>query len=258
VKIATFNVNGIAARLPRLLHWLDEAGPDIVCLQEIKCEADRFPRSEIEQLGYQIVLSGQKSFNGVAILSRLPLNDVSIGLPGDDSDEQARWIEADVGDVRILCLYLPNGNPQPGPKFDYKLAWMDRMIARAEALLASERPVVMAGDYNVCPTDVDVFSLAAMQDDALVQPESRARFRRLMAMGWLDALRAAHPDGPVYSYWDYRAGAWAKDQGLRIDHILLSPVAADRLENAGVDRRPRGMEQPSDHTPVWISLSGVV
>jgi exodeoxyribonuclease III len=254
MRIATFNVNGISARLPRLLEWLDESSPDVACLQEIKCEESRFPRLELESRGYGLAISGQKSFNGVAILSRLPMSDVVTGLPGGPDDLQARWIEATCGGVRVVCLYLPNGNPRPGPKFDYKLAWMDRMIDRAARLLEAEQPVILAGDYNVCPKDEDAYSMTAMAEDALVQPESRARFQALRHQGWLDAIRAGQPHGHAYSYWDYRAGAWAKDQGLRIDHLLLSPQAADRFQSAGIDRRPRGRETASDHTPVWTVL----
>lgn len=254
MKIATFNVNGIAARLPRLLQWLDDSQPDVVCLQEIKCETERFPSAELMMHGYHAVVAGQKGFNGVAILARHPVQLLRTGLPGDADDPQARWIEASVDGIHIACLYLPNGNPQPGPKFEYKLAWMERLIAHAQMLIRLECPTVLAGDYNVCPDDEDLFSLKAMADDALVQPESRSAWRRLVAQGWTDAQRAVQPQGRAYSYWDYRAGAWAKDQGLRIDHLLLSPELADRLESVVVDRRPRGLEQASDHTPVIATV----
>jgi exodeoxyribonuclease-3 len=257
LKIASFNVNGIAARLPRLLEWLDETKPDLVGLQEVKCEDTRFPVERFRERGFHVEVHGQKSFNGVAILSRQPVVDVVSGLPGDADDHQARWIEGTVGDLRFVCLYLPNGNPQPGPKFDYKLAWMERLRARAEVLLASEAPVVLAGDFNVCPTDLDVARPDMMADDALCRPESRAAFRRLCAQGWTDALRARHPAAQIYSYWDYQAGAWDKNWGLRIDHILLSPVAADRMRDAGVDREARAREKASDHAPVWVMLDEV-
>jgi len=255
VRIATFNVNGIGARLPRLLEWLEEAQPDVACLQEIKCQDDNFPRLEITAAGYQVETHGQKGFNGVALLSRTPISDISRGLPGDEEDVQARWIEGTVGGVRIACLYLPNGNPQPGPKFDYKLAWMKRLIDRAGILLASEQPLVLAGDYNVCPSDEDVWDVRAMANDALTQPDSRALYRSLLNLGLTDAIRALIPAGRAYTFWDYQAGAWAKDWGLRIDHLLLSPQAADRLVDAGIDRKVRGREKASDHTPVWCALA---
>lgn len=257
MKIATYNVNGINARLPRLTEWLDEQKPDVVCLQELKGDGDRLPVKAIEEAGYGAIWLGQKGFNGVAILARdaEPVEHQR-GLPGDDDDVQSRYIEAEIGDTIIASIYLPNGNPQPGPKFDYKLAWMERLLERAEELFATERPVVLAGDYNVIPTDNDVHSPAAMADDALTQPESRAAFRRLAAMGWTDAIRARFPMGKIWTYWDYQAGAWQRDAGLRIDHLMLSPVAADRLVDAGVDKEYRGREKASDHTPVWIELAG--
>jgi len=258
VKIASFNINGITARLPRLLEWLAEARPDIVGLQEIKIEETRFPRQEIEAAGYQLCVHGQKGFNGVAILARHPIHEISRSLSADsdasDDDIQSRWLEARIGDIHFVCLYLPNGNPVPGPKFDYKLAWMDRLAARARVLLASEAPVILAGDWNVCPTDADVARPEIMADDALVQPQSRSRFRALTASGWTDAIRAANPDATVYSYWDYQGGAWPKNWGLRIDHLLLSPAAADRMRDCGIDSHVRGRERPSDHVPVWVTL----
>ncbi len=252
MKIASFNVNGIRSRLPRLIEWLDEAAPDAVCLQELKCDDDNFPIKEITAAGYGALWHGQKGFNGVAILARgsEPV-ERRRGLPGDPDDTHSRYIEAEVGDVVIGCLYLPNGNPQPGPKFDYKLAWMERLIAHGEELLAEERPVILTGDYNVIPTDEDTFSVQAMAHDALMQPESRAAFRRLLHQGWTDAIRARHPTGRLYTFWDYQAGAWARDAGFRIDHLLLSPQLADRLRDAGVDKAARGKEKSSDHTPVW-------
>lgn len=254
MKIATFNINGIAARLPRLLEWLQSAQPDVVALQEIKCVDDKFPRLEFEALGYHLETHGQKSFNGVALLSRHPIADVVRGLPGDEADEQARYIEGTVQGVRICGLYLPNGNPWPGPKFDYKLNWMRRLLARAEHNLALEMPCVFLGDYNVCPTADDVYNEAAFANDALIQPESRALWRSFRNLGFLDAGRAAVPDGQSYTYWDYQAGAWAKDNGLRIDHIFLSPQAADRYVQCVVDKGARGKERASDHTPVWVEL----
>lgn len=255
MRIATYNVNGIAARLPRLLEWLQGFSPDVVVLQEIKCVDEKFPRLEIESLGYHLETFGQKSFNGVAILAKEKITDVHRGLPGDETDEQSRYIEGTVSGIRIYGLYLPNGNPQPGPKFDYKLKWMDRLIARARQVLETEMPAVMLGDYNVCPTAEDVFDERAMAGDALIQPESRAKWRELLNLGFLDAARALQPTGHAYSFWDYQAGAWQKDHGLRIDHIFLSPQAADRLQNCAVDRKPRGLEKASDHTPVWVELA---
>ncbi len=254
MKVATFNVNGIGARLPRLLEWLDAAQPDVVGLQEIKTEAHRFPVAELETAGYQALISGQKGFNGVAILSRQPASLIRSTLPGDDDDTQARWIEADIAGIRFCNLYLPNGNPQPGPKFDYKLQWMERLRRHAATLLAGEQPIVMAGDWNVCPTDHDAARPDMMADDALVQPQSRAAWRQIMAQGWTEAIRACFPHQPLYTFWDYQAGAWAKNWGLRIDHLLLSPAAADRLITAGIDQQVRAAERASDHVPVWINL----
>lgn len=255
MKIVTFNINGVKARLPRLLEWLEEFSPDVACLQEIKSIDENFPRLEIEALGFNLETHGQKAFNGVAIVSKHPIEDIMRGLPGDDSDEQARYIEATIKGVRIGGLYLPNGNPCPGEKFDYKLRWMDRLITHAQGLLASEQPVVLTGDYNVIPKDEDVYNPAGWVDDALCRPESRARFRTLLNMGYTDALRSVMPSGQAYTFWDYQAGAWPKDNGLRIDHFLLSAQAADRLVDCQVDRRPRGKEKASDHTPVWCELA---
>ena len=257
MKIATFNVNGINARLPRLLEWLEETAPDIVCLQELKADDDRFPESAIRDAGYGVIWHGQKGFNGVAILAKGadPI-ERRRGLPDDPDPSHSRYIEADVNGLIVGAIYLPNGNPQPGPKFDYKLAWFDALAAHAATLLAVEGPVVLAGDYNVIPSDSrdDVFSARAMASDALTQPESRAAFRKLLYQGWTDAIRARHPAGPVYTFWDYQAGAWARDAGFRIDHLLLSAAAADRLLDAGVDRAARGKEKASDHAPTWVIL----
>jgi exodeoxyribonuclease III len=255
MKIATYNVNGIGARLPRLLEWLEEVKPDVVCLQEIKCVEDNFPRQAISDAGYHALVHGQKGFNGVAILSKEPPVETRRGLPGDDSDEQARYLEAEVAGVRVASIYLPNGNPVPGPKFDYKLAWMERLHRHATDLWYSEVPTVLAGDYNVIPTDEDVFSVKAMAGDALMQPESRAAFRRLVNSGWTDAIRTRYPTGQIYTFWDYQAGAWQRDAGFRIDHLLLSPPAADRYRDAGVDKHVRGREKASDHVPTWVVIA---
>lgn len=259
MKIATWNINGIKARIDSLPVWLEQAKPDLVILQEIKSVDDVFPRGPLEDAGYNVETHGQKSFNGVAILSKLPLESVTRGLPGDESDVQARWIEATVtgehGALTVCGLYQPNGNPVPGEKYDYKLAWMERMEARAAALLALEEPVVMLGDYNVIPQAEDVHDPAAWAGDALYRPETHKRFRRLLAQGWTDAIRCVDPVGERFTFWDYQAGAWPKNNGIRIDHILLSPQAADRLGTAGIDRDVRSWEKPSDHVPVWCTLA---
>lgn len=256
MRIASFNINGIKARLPRLKEWLQETRPKVACLQEIKSQDANFPASEFEDIGYHAIWHGQKSFNGVAILvdGEKPV-EMQRGLPGDDSDEQSRYIEADVNGVRICNLYLPNGNPQPGPKFDYKLAWMERLRSRMQELLASEQPTVVLGDYNVIPQDKDVWSVKAMANDALMQPESRDAYFRILGDGWTDAIDTLNPRGGVWTFWDYQAGAWQRDHGFRIDHLLLSPQCADRLVSAGVDKEYRGREKSSDHTPVWVELS---
>lgn len=258
MKIATFNINGVRARIEALLRWLREAKPDIACLQEIKSLDAAFPREAIEDLGYNVVTHGQKGFNGVAILSRLPLEDVSRGLPGDDSDEQARWIEASVSGsgraLRVCCLYLPNGNPVPGPKYDYKLAWMERMEARVRALLAEETPVVFLGDFNVIPQPVDAARPEVWTGDALFLPESRAALRRTVNLGLSDAIRLRHEGPGVYTYWDYQGNAWERNEGIRIDHLLLTPQAADLLTGCGIDREVRAGDRPSDHVPVWVEL----
>lgn len=255
MKIATFNINGIKARAEALPRWLAAAAPDVVCLQEIKSVDDAFPRGLFEEQGWHVETHGQKAFNGVAILSRLPMTDVVRGLPGDDTDEQARWIEATVGGVRVVGLYLPNGNPAPGPKYDYKLAWMARMQARVAALLATEVPAVFAGDYNVIPARGDAARPDAWVTDALFLPDSRAALRRLRALGLTDAVEVALPGPGRYTFWDYQAGAWDRNDGIRIDHLLLSPQAADRLTGAGIDRDVRAGDRASDHVPVWVTLA---
>ncbi len=258
MKIATFNINGIKARAEALPAWLDEAHPDVVVLQEIKSVDDAFPRAPLEARGYRVETHGQKGFNGVAILSKMPLSDIRRGLPGDDSDEQARWIEATVDGprpVRICGLYLPNGNPAPGPKFDYKLAWMARLERHAASFLKDEIPAVLAGDYNVIPDPIDAARPEAWVTDALFLPESRAAFRRIVNLGFTDAIRTRNPGGGIYTFWDYQAGAWERNNGIRIDHLLLSPQAADRLTGTGIDKAVRGGDKPSDHVPVWITLA---
>ena len=255
MKIATYNVNGIKARLPRLVEYLTEVQPDVVCLQELKASDETFPQAEIEAAGYGAVWHGQKGFNGVAVLARgqAPV-ERQRGLAGEPEDEHSRYLECEVGGLVVASLYLPNGNPQPGPKFDYKLRWMARLAARAQALLAEEVPAVLAGDYNVIAHDDDTYSVRAMASDALMQPESRAAYRALLAQGWTDALRTRHPMGGIWTFWDYQAGAWQRDAGFRIDHLLLSPLAADRLVEAGVDKAHRGRERASDHAPTWVRL----
>ena len=255
MKIVTYNVNGIGARLPRLLEYLEEAAPDVVCLQELKIPDERFPHAEIAAAGYGAVWHGQKSWNGVAVLARGadPI-ERRRGLDGEPEDEHSRYLEVEIGDLVIASIYLPNGNPRPGPKFDYKLRWLDRLAARARELLLEERAVVLAGDYNVIPNDNDSYSVRAMAEDALMQPESREAYRRILAQGWTDALRTRFPGGGVWTFWDYQAGAWQRDAGFRIDHLLLSPIAADRLIDAGVDKQFRAREKASDHAPTWVSL----
>lgn len=255
MKIATWNVNSIKMRIPHLMEWVKQANPDIVLLQELKTAEDQFPRMAIEELGYNMAMVGQKTYNGVAILSKAPIEMEHTALPGNLADEHARYVEAVIGNVRVASIYLPNGNPVETEKFPYKLAWLDRLITHAQSLLALEEAVVLGGDFNVCPTDHDVYDPLGFADDALCRPESRARFRALCHLGYTDALRALHPEIGLYTYWDYQAGRWNRDEGLRIDHILLSPQAADRLIASDVDRGPRGMDKPSDHTPVWCELS---
>jgi exodeoxyribonuclease-3 len=254
MKIATFNVNSIKARLPRVLEWLDEAKPDVALLQETKSEDASFPLLEISGAGYQAALHGQKTYNGVAILSRHPIEDVRRGLPGDDADAQARYIEATVKGVRVASIYLPNGNPSDSEKFPYKLGWMERLRTHVRrTLLPTEMPLALGGDYNCCPTDKDVYDPQAWADDALCRPETRAQFRALVNLGLTEAWRSLHNE-IAYSFWDYQGGCWQRDLGLRIDHFLLSPQAADRLVACEIDRKPRGKEKASDHTPVWVEL----
>lgn len=255
MKLVTYNVNGIKARLPRLLEYLEEQQPDVVCLQELKTTDETFPAQEIADAGYGAIWHGQKGFNGVAVLARgqQPV-ERQRGLAGEPEDEHSRYLECEVDGLVVASIYLPNGNPQPGPKFDYKLRWMDRLAARAQALLDEEVPSVLMGDYNVIPNDDDTFSVRAMADDALMQPESRQAYRRLLTQGWTDALRTRQPKGGVWTFWDYQAGAWQRDAGFRIDHLLLSPMTADRLLDAGVDKDYRGREKASDHAPTWVRL----
>ena len=254
MKIATWNVNSIKARLPRLLEWLEAAQPDVVLLQELKVIDAAFPTQPIEDLGYNTAIYGQKTYNGVAILSKRPIEDVRRGLPGDENDDQARYIEAVVDTVRVASIYLPNGNPTGSDKFPYKLAWMDRLIDHARDLLNYDEITVLGGDYNIIPEDRDCYDPVAFADDALCLPESRARWRQLQYLGLTEAFRARHPNVSAFSYWDYQGGAWQKDNGVRIDHLLLSPQAADQLGKVGIDSTPRGKERPSDHTPVWCEI----
>ncbi len=256
VKIATFNVNGVNGRLPLLLDWLAEAEPDVACLQELKAPQEKFPAAPIEKAGYGAIWHGQSRWNGVAILARgcEPV-ETHRGLPGDPADTHSRYIEAAVNGVLVGCLYLPNGNPVPGPKFQYKLGWMERLIARAAELVALDGPVVLAGDYNVIPTEADVYKPERWLDDALFQPEPRAQYRRLLAQGWTDAIRHLHPDETIYTFWDYWRSAFARNAGIRIDHLLLNPVAARRLKAAGVDTGVRAKEKASDHAPTWVELA---
>lgn len=253
--IATYNVNGIGSRLPALLQWLEEKQPDVACLQELKSPQERFPEEELKAAGYHAIWHGQKSWNGVAILARgVAPQEVGRGLPGDPDDAQSRYIEAAVNGVLVICLYLPNGNPAPGPKFDYKLQWFERLIVRAAELIETGAPVVLAGDFNVMPTELDVYKPERWVNDALFRPETRAAFHRLIDQGWCDSLRAMHPDERIYTFWDYFRNAYGRDAGLRIDHLLLSPSLRGALKDAGVDREVRGREKPSDHAPTWIKL----
>jgi exodeoxyribonuclease III len=255
MKIATYNVNGVNGRLPVLLRWLDETAPDIVCLQELKAPDEKFPLQAIQDAGYEAIWHGQKSWNGVAILSKIgKIKETRRGLPGDPDDTHSRYIEAVVNNVTIGCLYLPNGNPAPGPKFDYKLKWFERFTAHAAELLASGKPVILTGDYNVMPTEQDVYKPERWVDDALFRPETRAAFKKLAGQGWTDAIRKLYPDETIYTFWDYFRNAFGRNAGLRIDHFLLSPAIAKKLSAAGVDKFVRSWEKSSDHAPVWIEI----
>ena len=257
MKIATYNINGIKARLPRILEWLDETKPDVALLQEIKSIDENFPKTIFEDKGYIVETHGQKSFNGVAILSKFPLEDVRRGLPGDDTDEQARWIEATVMaevPIKVCCLYLPNGNPVPGPKYDYKISWMKRLYSRANELLMLEEPALMAGDYNVIPQSEDANTPENWETDALFLPESRNAFQKIVNLGFTEAFRCITPHPMNYTFWDFQAGAWNKNEGIRIDHFLLNPNSADLLKDCQIDRYMRGREKPSDHVPIWVEL----
>lgn len=255
MKIATYNVNGINARLPVLLHWLESKAPDVICLQELKAPNEKFPQKAIADLGYNAIWHGQKSWNGVAILARnQDIQEVRRTLPGDPEDEQSRYIEATVKGINIGCLYLPNGNPAPGPKFNYKLRWLERLTDHAAALIALDKPVILAGDFNVIPTELDVYKPERWLDDALFRPEVRSAFNTLTGQGWSDAIRKLYPNEMIYTHWDYVRNAYGRDAGLRIDHFLLSPHLDRQLIAAGVDRDVRGWEKTSDHAPVWIEL----
>jgi exodeoxyribonuclease-3 len=255
MKLATYNVNGINGRLPVLLRWLEQAEPDVVCLQELKAPEEKFPAAAIDKAGYGAIWHGQKSWNGVAILARgRQPEETRRGLPGDPDDSHSRYIEATINGLLIGCLYLPNGNPAPGPKFDYKLKWFDRLTKHAKGLVALDQPVILAGDYNVIPTDLDAYKPERWVKDALFFPESRAAYQKLLAQGWTDALRTLHPDEAIYTFWDYFRNAFARNAGIRIDHFLLNAPAAKMLVKAGVDRDVRGWEKTSDHAPTWVEL----
>jgi exodeoxyribonuclease III len=255
MRIATYNVNGVNGRLPVLLRWLESTKPDVVCLQELKAPNEKFPLQSIEDAGYHAIWHGQKSWNGVAILSKdeSPV-EITRTLPGEDEDEHSRYIEAMVRGIHLCCLYLPNGNPAPGPKFDYKLRWFDRLAKHAAGLLAAKKPVILTGDFNVMPTEKDVYKPERWVDDALFRPETREAFKNLVDQGWTDALRTLYPDETIYTFWDYFRNAYGRNAGLRIDHFLLSPDLKKKLKTAGVDKEVRGWEKTSDHAPVWIEL----
>jgi len=255
LKIATFNINNVNKRLPNLLAWLAAAKPDIVCLQELKAAQDAFPAAALREAGYEAVWAGEKTWNGVAILSRGSAPVVTqTRLPGDPADKQSRYIEAAVGGILIACIYLPNGNPQPGPKFDYKLAWFKRLHKHAAKLIKIDAPVIIAGDFNVVPDDNDIYPTRSWDKDALLQPESRAAYAKLLKQGWTDAIRALHPKEKIYTFWDYKRNRWPRNAGLRLDHLLLGPSVKARLKKAGVDKIERGREGASDHAPAWIVL----
>ncbi len=256
MKIATYNVNGVNGRLPVLLRWLAETQPDVACLQELKAPQEKFPEHAIREAGYGLIWHGQKSWNGVAILAKgLDPVETQRGLPGDPDDLHSRYIEATIGELTVGCLYLPNGNPAPGPKFDYKLRWFERFSEHARALVNKRSPVILAGDYNVIPTELDVYKPERWVDDALFRPEVRAAYHQLLAQGWTDALRTLHPGEKIYTFWDYFRNAYGRDAGLRIDHLLLNPAMAPRLRAARVDRQVRGWEKSSDHAPTWIEVA---
>jgi exodeoxyribonuclease III len=255
MKIVTYNINGIGARLQNLLKWLNQTSPDVVCLQELKAPHEKFPVDAIRDAGYQVIWHGQKSWNGVAILSKGPTPvELRRVLPGDPDDVHSRYIEATLDDILLACLYLPNGNPAPGPKFDYKLGWMERLIKHAAELVRADRPVVLAGDFNVIPTPADVYKPERWVDDALFRVETREAFGRLMSQGWTDAVRTIHPNETIYTFWDFFRNAYERNAGIRIDHLLLNPIAAKMLKGAGVERDVRGWEKPSDHAPTWIEI----
>lgn len=257
MKISTYNINGMNARLPVLLKWLDEAKPDIVCLQELKMPQENFPKDTIQNAGYNVIWLGQKSWNGVAILAKgKDIHEVRRSLPGDEEDIQSRYIEAVIDDITIGCLYLPNGNPAPGPKYDYKLKWFDRFISHAAGLFATGKPVVLTGDYNVIPTEFDVYKIDHVIKDALFLPETRDAFKKLVSQGWTDAIRKLYPDEKIYTYWDFFRNAYSRNAGMRIDHFLLSPSIGKRLIRGGVYKDVRGWEKTSDHAPVWIEIEG--
>lgn len=257
MKIATYNVNGISARLPVLLRWLDESSPDVACLQELKAIDEKFPLLAINAAGYEAIWHGQKSWNGVAILAKkhLQLDEVGKGLPGDPDDIQSRYIEGRVNGILVCCLYLPNGNPKPGPKFDYKLMWTERLLKKAASLVSSSEPVVLLGDYNIIPTDLDAYKPERFLKDAVFSPEAKQEYQRLLEQGWTDSIRKLYPNEKIYTYWDYFRNAWPHNAGIRMDHLLLNPILAPRLQNAGVDRDVRGWEKSSDHGPVWIEVT---
>ena len=254
MRIASWNVNSMKARLDHVLAYCKAGHTDIILAQELKLTDENFPYDAFAEIGWNVAVHGQKTYNGVAILSPHEIENVQKGLPGDETDEQARFIRADIQGLHVASIYLPNGNPCPGPKFDYKLGWMDRLDMVASQLLQSEKPVILGGDYNIIPQAIDCFDESVWEGDALYHPESRSRFFKLVHKGYTDAFRSIHPQGAHYSFWDYQAGAWQKNNGIRIDHLLLSPEAADRLEMAGIDKGPRGQEKPSDHTPVWCDI----
>jgi exodeoxyribonuclease-3 len=257
MKIATYNVNGVNGRLPVLLRWLDECRPDAVCLQELKAPNEKFPEQAIREAGYEAVWHGQKSWNGVAILAKnkYPIKEIGRGLPGDPEDEQSRFIQAEVNGIHIACLYLPNGNPAPGPKFDYKIAWFQRLITKARSLVKLKTPVILAGDYNVVPTDLDAYKPERWVNDAVFFPEPKAAYQRLLKQGWTDAIRTLYPDEKIFTYWDYFRNAFSRDAGIRMDHLLLNPSLQKRLKDGGVDRHVRGWEKTSDHAPVWVEIA---